>query len=169
MEKKRRNRVRPVMVLVFLLSTLISEAQLVHITGVVTDRRNQHSLAGVSVTVERTGVQVLTDSIGTYSLNVVKGDTLVFCCLDFITRRGIVKDNNRMDVGLNPVGFVENWTGARISKRFGQRGVPEKTVLDVADIVVVGMGRQKKVSIIGALSGAVSSVTQVSASERENS
>lgn len=146
MEKKRRNRTRTVMFCMFLLCAMCLKAQLVHITGIVTDKSNQKPIPDVSVTVERTGKWVVTGSDGSYSAYAVKGDMLIFSCRDYMMRKVEVKQGNRLDVALNPVYFIENRSGIRLSN-WSRKSVSRP--VEGLEVVVFAQGKQKKSSLVG--------------------
>jgi len=97
------------------------------IRGKITDQNGQ-PLPGANVLIEGTSKGVVSDSEGYYVIEANKGDVLVYSFIGFKEQRVTVGDKQAIDITL----------------------VEETTVLDEA--VVVGMGVQRKASVIGAIS-----------------
>lgn len=112
-----------------LLCPLFSIAQTitqdVTIAGTVRDKLNA-VMEGVTVQNERSGATALTDASGHYSINARTDDSLSFSHVGYITYKILVKERLIEDVALEAV------TGS------------------MNDVVVVGYGRQKKISVVGA-------------------
>lgn len=96
------------------------------LSGKITDGENP--LANVSVQVKGTGSGTKTDDKGMFSINVVKGQTVVFTYVGYETREMVV--GNQRDITLNLTQTEAN-------------------VLD--DVVVVGYGTTKKVNLTGSV------------------
>lgn len=97
------------------------------IRGKITDQNGQ-PLPGANVLIEGTSKGVVSDSEGYYVIEANKGDVLVYSFIGFKEQRVTIGDKQAIDITL----------------------VEETTVLDEA--VVVGMGVQRKASVIGAIS-----------------
>jgi TonB-linked SusC/RagA family outer membrane protein len=122
-------------ILILLIPNAYSQAK--KITGTVRGSKGL-SLPGVSVKVKGTATGAITDSKGTYSLNVPNGNAvLVFSYIGFITSEQPAGDASVVDVVLTE----------------------QSTSLN--DVVVVGYGTQKKVNVVG-------SVATISAKDLEN-
>jgi TonB-linked SusC/RagA family outer membrane protein len=116
------------MALLALLSPLSLWAQPVAISGTVTDN-NSEPVMGATVAVKGTTTGVMTDANGSYSINAPSDATLVFSFIGFGNREEAVNGRTRIDVQLT------------ISDQ----------LLD--EVVVVGYGTQRKVTLTGAVAG----------------
>ena len=87
-----------------------------------------NSLPGANVTVEGTTRGVVTDTEGYYVIEAEKGEVLIFSFIGFHEQKVTIGNRLAIDVTLTE----------------------ETTLLDEA--VVVGMGKQRKVSVIGSIS-----------------
>lgn len=103
------------------------EADSIPIRGKITDSQGQ-AIQGANVMVEGTSKGVLTDADGYYVIEADKGDVLIFSHLGFEDQAIQVGDKLAIDVVLKEA----------------------TTQLD--QVVVVGMGSQRKVSVVGAIS-----------------
>ena len=97
------------------------------IRGKIIDQNGQ-PLPGANVLIEGTSKGTITDTDGYYVIEAEKGDVLIYSFIGFQEQKVTVGDNQAIDITL----------------------VEETTVLDEA--VVVGMGVQRKASVIGAIS-----------------
>ncbi|MRR21548.1 TonB-dependent receptor [bacterium] len=114
-------------VLGFFLSQSIF-AQPKTVTGTVTDATTNESLPGVNVVVKNTTTGVLTDTRGSYSINVAAGQVLLFTFVGYTPQEVTVGASNRIDVKLSlDVRLME-------------------------EVVVVGYGTQRKANLTGAVS-----------------
>lgn len=113
---------------IFLLLQLVVFAQQRSVSGTVWDKNNL-PLAGVTVLVKGTNIGALTDANGKYALlNVpATGATLVFSFIGMQNQEVAVNLSNTIDIVLS-----------------------ESTIL-IDEVVVVGYGKQKKESIVGAI------------------
>lgn len=96
------------------------------VTGVVTDQ-NGDPIIGVTVLVKESSNGVITDLDGRYSIQLEEGSILQFSYIGYVAQQRKV-EGNTVNVRL----------------------VEDAKVLD--DVVVVGFGRQKKASVVGAIS-----------------
>ncbi|HTL08417.1 MAG TPA: TonB-dependent receptor [Chitinophagaceae bacterium] len=110
----------------FLLLSLMGEAQLKTISGVVTDSSG-NPLQGISVTVLKSKTGTSTDVKGRYTLSVPAGATLVFSSAGSETSTVTVGNATEYNVSL------------------------VQKVSSLNDVVVVGYGRQKKVNLVGSV------------------
>lgn len=108
--------------------TEIPKSQQVNVSGTVTDAVTSESLPGVNVLVEGTLQGTITDTDGKYSLQPY-GDNviLVYSSIGYLTERIPYTGQNIIDVKLSP------------------------DVLKLEEVVVVGYGTRKKVSVTGAI------------------
>lgn len=112
-------------VIVFLLtvsSTLVAQT----VKGKITDEKGS-PLPGVSVLVKGTQNGVVSDVDGGYTLTVDKNSTLVFSYIGFLSKEEAVNGRSSLDISLEPD-----------TKALGE-------------VVVVGYGTQKKVTVTGAV------------------
>lgn len=96
------------------------------IIGKVTDSEGKE-LSGVSVTVKSTGKGTSTDAKGEFTIDANQGDTLEFSIIGYKSLSVTVGSSIAMAVKL------------------------ELDVTGLADVVVVGYGKQKKVSVVGSI------------------
>ena len=97
------------------------------VSGKISDEKGE-SLPGVSVLVKGTQNGIVSDLNGNYSLVVDKNATLIFSYVGFTTREELVNGRNVIDINLESDDKV------------------------LGDVVVVGYGTQKKVTVTGAVS-----------------
>ncbi|MDR3180994.1 MAG: TonB-dependent receptor [Prevotellaceae bacterium] len=103
-------------------------AQAVTVTGTVADAKNE-PLMGAMVAVKGAATGVITDENGNYSIDAPSDTTLVFSCIGFAGKEEPVNGRTRINVKLT------------VSER----------VLD--EVLVVGYGVQRKVTLTGAVAG----------------
>ncbi|MDR3184406.1 MAG: SusC/RagA family TonB-linked outer membrane protein, partial [Prevotellaceae bacterium] len=103
-------------------------AQTVAVSGTVVDDNNE-PLLGATVAVKGTATGVMTDINGNYSINVPSDATLVFSFIGFTDREEPVNGRTRINVTLIMSGQT----------------------LD--EVVIVGYGTQRKVTLTGAVAG----------------
>ena len=72
------------------------------LTGTVTDVGSKLALPGVTVTIKHTKQGTITDADGHFSLNLVKGEILVFSYLSFATQEVPVTKSDEYSVALLP-------------------------------------------------------------------
>lgn len=89
---------------------------------------NGQPLIGVTVMIKGTSSGVITDIDGYYIINASPGETLVFSYLGFKTQEIVIPSSLTVDV------------------------VMEEDVQSLDEVVVVGMGTQRKASVIGSIS-----------------
>lgn len=102
--------------------------QVIEVTGKVTDEKGQ-PVAGVTVKLKETNVITLTQKDGSYTIKVPNGNgTLVFSSVGYSLQEVAINNTKEINIVLKELA-----TG-------------------LTDVVVVGYGQQKKVSLIGAIS-----------------
>lgn len=97
------------------------------ITGIVSDN-NGVPLDNVSVAIKGTGTGITTSETGRFSINANGGDILVFSRVGYETQEVKVSNQENLEIVL----------------------LPAKNILE--DVVVVGYGKQKKISSVSAIS-----------------
>ena len=102
-------------------------AQRVTVTGTVTDGSTGETLPGVAVVVQGTTLGTTTDIDGKYSIEVNRGDALVFSFMGYVPQEVEVTDRTVIDVQL----------GADI--------------VGLDEVVVVGYGVQTRASVIASI------------------
>lgn len=112
------------MLMLFILLSMGAYSQKT-ITGTVSDEGGE-ALIGVNIAVKNSLAGTITDFDGTYSLQANEGDVLVFSYTGFQTKEMTVGADNVMNVVL-----------------------AEGTALD--EVIVVAYGKQKKVTVVGAV------------------
>ncbi len=116
------------LILSLFILPLFSAAQLKTISGTVKDE-SDNPLPDVSVVVGKTNTGTTTNASGHFSISAAQGATLVFSSVGFEPYTMVVDSRTNYDVVLKTTGAA-----------------------DLADVVVVGYGRQKKVNLVGAVS-----------------
>ncbi|WP_299664843.1 SusC/RagA family TonB-linked outer membrane protein [uncultured Polaribacter sp.] len=123
-----QKKLKLLFVFLFIISGLIVNAQEINITGTVTDKETNEYLPGVSIIVKGTNRGVLTDFDGRYRIKANVGEILNFSYLGFENYSYEVKRESSL---IN----VEMIT----------------SISQLGEIVVVGYGKQKKESVVGAI------------------
>ncbi|MDR1502903.1 MAG: TonB-dependent receptor [Prevotella sp.] len=116
------------MMLFVVLMPMSLWAQNKTITGIVADETNE-PVAGASVVIKNTTVGTITDIDGKYTIQAPDNATLVFTFLGYSPKEEKVSGRSQINVSLTL----------------------DETTLD--DVVVVGYGVQKKVTLTGAVAG----------------
>jgi TonB-linked SusC/RagA family outer membrane protein len=99
------------------------------ITGKVTDGQTNEAMAGVNISVKGTSSGTITDASGKFSLPVTdRNATLVFSFIGYVTQEVPLAGKNSLNVILLP------------------------ELVSVDEVVVVGYGRQSKITVTGAIS-----------------
>ncbi|MCF2489289.1 TonB-dependent receptor [Dyadobacter sp. CY347] len=86
--------------LLFITASFTALAQQRIITGSVTDAQNADALPGVNVSIKGTRQGTLTEADGKFTLNLVKGETLVFSFVGFAAQEVKITDGNNYNVAL---------------------------------------------------------------------
>ena len=103
------------------------------VTGTITEAATGDPLTGVTVQIKGTTMGVISGNDGTYSVTIPQGrDTIVFSYIGFLTTEVPVSDRTVIDLALVPA------------------------IADLEEVIVVGYGTQKKVSITNAVSNITS-------------
>nr|MCU0323568.1 carboxypeptidase-like regulatory domain-containing protein [Chitinophagaceae bacterium] len=102
-------------------------AQQLKVTGKVTDAATGNPIEGSSVKIKGTNKTAITTVQGLYTINVEKGQTLVFVTIGYASKE-VVVTSEILDIALT----LES--------------------KDLQDVVVVGYGTQKKANITSAVS-----------------
>jgi len=103
-------------------------AQQTVLSGKVTDSSSGESLPGVSIVVEGTTIGTITNFDGNFTLNVNKGNTVVFSFVGYKSQRVVVGDQTKLSIAL----VVDN--------------------AELDEVVVIGYGQVKKSDATGAVS-----------------
>lgn len=126
--RKNLKRISYLVCLLFLLGlSTLSSAQQLQVSGTITDDEGE-PLPGAAVIKKGTITGTIADNNGNYTLQAGRGDILVFSFLGMKTLEVEVEDQRIINVEL--LSAAE----------------------DLEEVVVVGYGQQKKVTITGALS-----------------
>jgi TonB-linked SusC/RagA family outer membrane protein len=129
MIKTQSVKIRQLLLLMaFLVCPLSLWAQNSAVSGIVTDSNNE-PVIGASVAVKNTTTGVVTDMDGAYTIQAPANATLEFRYLGFIPKEEKVNGRTRINVVMEV----------------------DENLLD--DVVVVGYGTQKKVTLTGAVAG----------------
>ncbi|WP_346237215.1 TonB-dependent receptor [Niabella insulamsoli] len=97
------------------------------ISGVVKDGSTSAVLEGVSVNVSSTLLQTQTDKNGEFTITATVGDTLIFTFVGKKTYKEVVGEKNILEIMLY------------------------EEVTDIDEVTVVAFGKQKKASVVGAI------------------
>ncbi|QNL50458.1 TonB-dependent receptor [Olivibacter sp. SDN3] len=126
---KEKNGLRTAVIFFLLYYTVSAFAQeKITITGVVLDSTDRHPLSLVTVKVEGTDVATQTDNNGQFTIVASPDGVLMFNNLGYAPQRVSINGRNQINVSLTVVN--EN----------------------LSEVVVVGYGTQKKLSVTGAVS-----------------
>jgi TonB-dependent starch-binding outer membrane protein SusC len=106
--------------------TIFSSAIAQNVTGKISDEKGE-PLIGVSVVVKGTNTGGITDVNGMYSVAADKSGTLVFSFIGYLTKEEAINGRSSIDISL---------------------AADEKAL---SEVVVVGYGTQKKVTVTGAV------------------
>ncbi|MDR2450134.1 MAG: TonB-dependent receptor [Prevotellaceae bacterium] len=128
------------MALCVVLLPLSLWAQSITVSGTVTDESNKPAM-GATVSVKGATTGVLTDRNGNYSINAPADATLVFSLTGFANKEDTVNGRTRINVALTLSGQLLN------------------------EVVVVGYGTQRKVTLTGAVAGVSGSEVIVTKNE----
>ncbi len=110
------------------VNNVIEVAPPIYVTGSVIDAKTGESIVGVTVKIEGTTNGVITDVNGKFALKIPKPNVvLVFTCVGYDVQRVVLKGQLVLNIRLIP----------SLSK--------------LGEVVVVGYGIQKKVSVTGAV------------------
>ena len=104
-----------------------SELKKRQVKGKVIDTQGQ-GLIGVTIIIKETNVGIISDFDGYYAVDAEAGQTLVFTYLGFKTQEVKIPSTFVIDI------------------------VMQEDITDLDEVVVVGMGTQRKVSVIGSIS-----------------
>ncbi|MEO5910769.1 MAG: TonB-dependent receptor [Pelobium sp.] len=115
-------------IIVMLMISLTSFAQVQRITGKVIDSDEQLPLPGVGIKIKGTNVATLTNNKGEYSIEAIPGNVIIFTSIGFEEREITVSSNTTINVTLKP------------------------TSSNLDEVVVVGYGTQKRKDLTGAIS-----------------
>jgi TonB-linked SusC/RagA family outer membrane protein len=115
-----------ILILLFISSTLFAQ-QPSKVSGTVISKDDGLSLPGVGVKIKNSSTGTVTDIDGKYSLNVAKGETLVFSFISFTPKEVVVGDNKIINVSL------------------------ETSLKALNEVVVNGYFSQKKSEVTGAV------------------
>lgn len=119
------NRRKTLLLLMFVFA-IFTNAFAQNVKGKVSDEKGQ-GLPGVSVVVKGSSTGSITDANGDFSVAAGKTATLVFTYIGYVTKEENVNGRGTVNVGLQP---------------------DEQTL---SEVVVVGYGTQKKVTVTGAV------------------
>ena len=127
MLKPEHDMKKNILLLLILLTSAVLYSQ-EEVSGYVKDE-NGITLPGVSVYIKGTTIGTITDAEGKYNIYVEEKDAvLVFSFMGYLTKEIMVGDQTSVDVNMEP------------------------DLVDLEEVVVVGYGSQKKVSVVGAIS-----------------
>ncbi|MDO8898901.1 MAG: TonB-dependent receptor [Bacteroidales bacterium] len=111
----------------FSLTVNAQDAQPVKVSGAVTDFANGELLPGVNVSIKGTQTGSVSDINGRYTIDVLKGSTLVFSFVGYETNEIVVGSQTQINVRLRP------------------------TVESLEEIVVIGYGLTTKKEVTGSI------------------
>ena len=118
----------PIVLTTFIAMSAIAQTQYINLTGKVVDKESK-SLRGVSVVVKGTSIGTQTDINGKFLLKVSStAKYLIFSFLGMKSQEIAISGRLNLDVVL------------------------DDNLSNLADVVVVGYGKQKAVSVTGAIS-----------------
>jgi TonB-linked SusC/RagA family outer membrane protein len=112
--------------LLFFSHFISAQEKILNVQGKVIDDRGE-LLIGVNVFIEGTTTGIITDINGRYSINVKPGDRLTFTYVGCKSQTVTIIDQTTINITM------------------------ESSVVSLEDVVVVGYGKQKKESVVGAI------------------
>jgi TonB-linked SusC/RagA family outer membrane protein len=122
----KKKTLRMMIITVFVLCSALSLYAQRAVTGTLTDVNDQ-PIVGVNVSVKGTSNGTMTDTNGTYRLNIQENDILVFSYVGYITQE--IKVISQTTISVKLLDDSQN----------------------LEEVVVVGYGTQKKVNLTGAV------------------
>ncbi len=125
--KKQCNLFKLLFIFLALFSFLNVHAQEMAVTGIVTDANDGMPLPGVTVAVKGTTTGTITTPDGVYTLNVQKGQTLVYSFIGYKAFEALVEDQTQINVAL------------------------ESDMIGMDEVVVIGYGTVKKDDATGSV------------------
>jgi iron complex outermembrane receptor protein len=120
--------------LLFLLASLKSIAQQRTLSGVVTISEDGSALPGVNVSIKHTKQGTITDANGRFSLNLVKGTTLVFSFIGFTAREVAIGTANEYNVVLEPTTHTLGEVQVVGSRNANRTKLDSPVPVDVIDL-----------------------------------
>lgn len=114
-------------VLLLFFVSILSYAQEVTISGIVTNVNTSEPLIGVNVVLKGTSRGVSTDLDGNYLIKVASGDILSFSFLGFEPKEVTVNSQTEINIALNPMAN------------------------ELEELVIVGYGKKKKRNLTGSI------------------
>lgn len=125
--KEKKSRFRVFITITVLLLFSVINAQTTKVSGIVTSSDDKSAIPGVNVSVKGKNTNVQTNSNGSYSIEVDKGDVLVFSYMGYANKEEKINDNGTLNVVLKAEALL------------------------MQEVVVVGYGTQKKVNLTGSV------------------
>lgn len=120
--------IKPAAVVLTLFCSVLAQAQ-TPVKGKITGDKGE-AISGASVKLKHTNKGVATDANGNFSLAIKQGDTLVISSVGYSPYEYVVRSTNAISVSL----------------------ASQVSASTMNDVVVVGYGTQKKVTVTGAVS-----------------
>ncbi len=117
-----------ILLMTFLLLTLGLQAQQVSVTGKVVEAGTGEPLPGVSIMVDKSTRGVTTDIDGTFEIRALPTDKLIFSFIGMENQTIVVGNKTYVEIELSPKSD------------------------ELEEVTVVAFGKQKKESVIGAIS-----------------
>ncbi|WP_447641285.1 MULTISPECIES: SusC/RagA family TonB-linked outer membrane protein [Chitinophagaceae] len=131
-----------------------------HISGVVHDQSNR-PLEDVSILIQNTGKGTITDSSGSFSLDVAKGAILVVSKVGYVSKSITVGDNT--DYNMQLVSSADDKLGEVVVVAFGNK--QKKTLIESVSVVDESVIKNRPVNnAISALQGQAPGLNIVSSS-----
>ena len=121
-----KTKIKRLLILFAALSWGLSSAQTNDVNGIVKSSVDEMSLPGVTVLVKGTTQGTTTDFDGNFTISVSSDDTLVFSYIGYITQEILVGNQTSFTITM------------------------EESAAQLEEIVIVGYGTQKKVTLTGA-------------------
>ena len=126
MKRNKHSLLKYLLLILIILPTSLS-AQVMDITGRVTDAADGSALPGVTILVKGTTIGAVTDFDGNYTIKAESGSTLVFSYVGYSPQEALVGSETSISIALEE----------------------ETTALD--EVIVIGYGVQKKSDKTGAV------------------
>ncbi|MEX6689984.1 TonB-dependent receptor [Danxiaibacter flavus] len=139
---RARGYIKPAAVMLILFCSALAQAQ-APVRGKVTGDKGE-PIQGASVQLKHSNKGVATDANGNFSLSLKVGDTLIISSLSYNPYEYVVRNTNSIAVSMT--------------------GQPNAS--NLGDVVVVGFGTQKRVSVTGSVS--TLKATEIVTTKNEN-
>ncbi|PZP51963.1 MAG: SusC/RagA family TonB-linked outer membrane protein [Pseudopedobacter saltans] len=153
----KKSKIRYAFALILALMSLQTWAQEKRtVTGIVSDTANK-PLANVSVVIKGTTTGTATNDLGSFTLNVATGDTLILSALNYLTKTLVISESSTYNIVLNDdkAGDLGEVVVTALGIKRSERSLSYQTQEIKADQIT----SNKTDNFMNALNGKVAGVT----------